>query len=80
MNLQDAQRQIDSLRNALERAKSSTELPFDAPALVGLEQILFRKIEELESAKKETGFNNLLFADIEDDKQVGPTIRGERYR
>ena len=73
MNLKHAQRQIDSIRNALQKAKNSGMLPPNDPALVELERIMLKKVGELEAAKIEAegtpGFENLLFGDVGEDRE-----------
>ena len=83
MNIEDAQRQIDSLSNALRKAKESPMLSSNDPSLVELERIMHRKIEQLEMARTEehnaAEFERLFFADIKDDVQQ-ETLTGHQPR
>lgn len=86
MNLLHAQREIDSIRSAIEKAQDSGMLPSHDPTLIELERIMLERIEELEEAKAEAGdvprFGNLLFADIEDvhEERIASNLGPRRIR
>ena len=68
MKSADMQRQIESMQNTLKKVKESATLSANDPALVQLERIMQRKVEELAIAKAEEGeslSHCILFAEID---------------
>ena len=75
MNFEVAAQQITSMKRSLNRAKASALVEPQDPALLELERILAGKSEALDNAKRNSDFERVFFADIEDET---PEVR--RFR
>lgn len=67
MNFEDAKRQIASMEHSLNKARATALLAPNDPDLIELERILATKIEDLDNARRNADFENLFFADIEEE-------------
>ncbi len=69
MNFEDARRQIASMEHSLNKAKVTALVAANDPDLLELERILEGKIESLNNARSNADFENLFFADIEEEEE-----------
>ena len=67
MDFENAERQIASMERSLDKAKASALVAEDDPALTELGLIVARKIEKLNTTKKNSDFENMFFANIDED-------------
>jgi hypothetical protein len=67
MDFEKAERQIASMERSLDKAKASALVAEDDPALTELGLIVARKIEKLNTTKKNADFENIFFANIDED-------------
>ena len=75
MDFENAERQIASMERSLDKAKASALVAEDDPALTELGLIVARKIEKLNTTKKNSDFENMFFADVDEDHSEAGRFR-----
>jgi hypothetical protein len=75
MDFEKAERQIASMERSLDKAKASAVVAEDDPGLTELGLIVARKIEKLNTTNKNADFENMFFANVDEDNSESGRFR-----
>ena len=75
MDFEKAERQIASMERSLDKAKASALVAEDDPALTELGLIVAKKIDKLNTTKKNADSENIFFANIDEDNSESGRFR-----